>query len=148
MRKLSVLFITFLLVSCQPSIKHSLGGVHDSSNINLLEVVNSLKDHGVDLVEEAPEEKNEFGQKLKGIIPTRYTLDDKNIFIFIFTSADERKEGEAEFVAKTSDKKLVSYHSFTNRNVLIFYVHEEDTQSKTIHYKDTIRKSLTSIMEG
>ncbi|QPC48251.1 hypothetical protein [Mangrovibacillus cuniculi] len=148
MKKLIVLIITTLLFSCQPSLQHSLGGVDDSSNIELVEVVNSLKEYRVNLVKKAPKEKNDFGQKLKGVLPARYTLDDKDMFIYIFGSEENRKEGEAEFSQKTSDMKLVSYDTYTKRNVLIYYVHEEEMNSLHTSHKTDIQVALDSIEEG
>ena len=141
LRKIISLCLLLLLVSCQ-SVQ-----VNDSSRITEEEVVKALQENGVSLVE-AEFLKNVFGSKLRNVQPRVYELNEKPFFIFEFETEIERENGTKEFAEKTGAMELVSSSTFEKRNILIFYVHEQDINPDLVPFEKEIQEALEDISEG
>lgn len=141
LRKIFSLCLLLFLVSCQ-SVQ-----VNDSSHITEEEVVKALQGNGVNLVE-AEFPQNIFGSKLRNMKPRTYELSEKPFFIFEFETEIEREKGIKEFAENTAAMELVSASTFEKRNILIFYVHEQDTNSDNVPFKKEIQVALDGISEG
>jgi hypothetical protein len=131
-----------LLASCQ-SVQ-----INDSSHITKKEVVKVLEENGVRLIESESSTASIFGSKLKHVRPGSYTLDEKSFFIFEFKNEKDLEKGLREFEEKTTTMDLVSSSMFRKRNILIFFVHEQDVSSMTIPFEKEIQEGLDRIMEG
>jgi hypothetical protein len=136
---LSVCFL-LLLVSCQ--------SVSDSSHITEGDVVKVLQESGIVLVEADFSQANVFGTVLRNVIPGTYLLNEKPFFIYEFENENDLEKGIREFAKKTATMELVSSSMFEKRNILIFYVHEQDFDSKIIPFENEIQGALDSISEG
>ena len=141
LRKVFSLCLLLLLVSCQ-SVQ-----VDDSSHITEEEVVNALQENGVNLVE-AEFPQNVFGSNLRDVKPRTYELSEIPFFIFEFETENEREKGTKEFAEKTAAMELVSVSTIVKRNILIFYVHEQDIDSDSVPFEKEIREALDGISEG
>ncbi|QCJ45432.1 hypothetical protein FAY30_26155 (plasmid) [Bacillus sp. S3] len=142
MRKIFILCLLLFLVSCQ-SVQ-----VNDSSHITEEEVVRALQEKGVKLVEAEFPRENIFGSKLKSVKPGTYELSGKPFSVYEFASENDRKNGAKEFAEKTAVMNLVSFSRFEKRNILIFYVHEQDLNSDSVLFETEIQGALDSIIEG
>jgi hypothetical protein len=131
-----------LLASCQ-SVQ-----INDSSHITEKDVVKVLEENGVRLVEAEFSRANIFGSKLKNVTPGSYTLDDKPFFIYEFENEKDLEKGLKEFAEKTATMDLVSSSKFRKRNILIFFVHEQDLSSLNIPFEKEIQEGLNSLIEG
>ncbi|MDN4607681.1 hypothetical protein [Sporosarcina highlanderae] len=140
-RKYLCLCLLLFLAACQ-SVQ-----VSDSSHIKEEEVVTALQENGVKLAE-AEFPNNVFGQKLGNVKPKTYELSGKPFFIFEFKTEIERENGEKEFDEKTATMDLVSSSTFIKRNILIFYVHEQDFNSGNVPFEKEIQEALDGISEG
>jgi hypothetical protein len=129
-----------LLVSCQ--------SVSDSSHITEEDVVKVLQESGIVLVEADFPRGNAFGTVLRNVIPGTYLLNEKPFFIYEFENENDLEKGIREFAKKTATMELVSSSMFEKRNILIFYVHEQDFDSKIIPFENEIQGALDSISEG
>jgi hypothetical protein len=107
-----------------------------------------LKDHGVKLVEAEIPSGNVFGSKLKNVNPGTYKLSGKPFFIYEFENEDDLEKGIREFDKKTATMEIVSSSMFEKRNVLIFYVHEQDFDTESMPFEKDIQGALDSISEG
>ena len=141
MKKVLSLCLLLFLAACQPV------QVNDSSHITEEEVVTALQDNGVNLIE-AEFEKNIFGSKLGDVKPGTYEVNEKPFFIFEFKSDNDLDNGKKEFDKKTATMDLVSASMFEKRNILIFYVHEQDVNSTSVPYEKEIQEALDNIIEG
>ena len=141
MRKIFSLCLLLFLAACQPV------QVNDSSHIAEDEVVKALTDNGVNLVE-AEFLKNVFGSKLGNVKPGTYEVSGKPFFIFEFKTENDLDKGKKEFAKKTETMNLVSASKFEKRNILIFYVHEQDLNSDSVPFEKEIQKALDGISEG
>lgn len=141
MKKIVSLCLLLLLAACE-SLQ-----VNDSAHIKEEEVVSALHENGVDLVE-AEFNKNVFGSKLEDVKPGTYEVNGKPFFIFEFKSEIDLTKGKKEFDKKTATMDLVSASTFEKRNILIFYVHEQDINSDNVPLEKEIQKSLDGIIEG
>lgn len=122
--------------------------VNDSSHISKVEVVDALQNHNVELTERAFLKNDIFTSKLNGVKPMVYEINKKWMIIYEFDTPEKREKGEKEFVDKTASMNLVSYKTFTKRNILIFYVHGEDLNSNQIPFEKEIQEALESLIEG
>lgn len=111
----------FLLTACQTK---------DSNAITLEEVLSSFEEQQLSVKERKVSGKNIFGMKLNGVRPSSYVLDEKKLFVYIYDSNNEREKGLEDFREKTSTANVVSYKVYEVINVLLFYVYEEDLNSK------------------
>ncbi|AYA75971.1 hypothetical protein DOE78_11270 [Bacillus sp. Y1] len=139
MKILNLCFL-LLLVSCQ--------SVSDSSHITEGDVVKVLQESGIVLVEADFSQANVFGTELRNVIPRTYLLNEKPFFIYEFENESDLEKGIREFAKKTATAELVSSSMFEKRNILIFYVHEQDFDSKIIPFENEIQGALDSISEG
>lgn len=57
-------------------------------------------------------------------------LDAKPLFIYIYDSVNERKEGLEDFRVKTASSNVVSFNLYEVENVLLFYVHGQDLSTE------------------
>lgn len=145
MRKFISICLLLLLVGCSlvdEDLEH-----HISSNISEEDLVKALHEHGVHIVE-IKSKDNIFGSKLNQVKPGAYELDDKQLFIYEYKSADERDEGLEQFKKNTETMNVVSYTLFKHRNILMFYVHAEDLSATSIPYVKEINEALKSFVEG
>ena len=136
MRKsITVLIVIILLLSaCQPN---------DSDAINLNQIVTAFENEQIPIKEAKASRSIVFGTKLNGTRPKSYMLEDKNVFIYIYGSSNQREKGLEDFVKKTEAYDVVSYQVYEVKNVLIFYVHEQDLSEK-ITYHEQIQKVITN----
>lgn len=139
MKILNLCFL-LLLVSCQ--------SVSDSSHITEGDVVKVLQESGIVLVEADFPRGNAFGSELRNVIPRTYLLNEKPFFIYEFENESDLEKGIREFAKKTATAELVSSSMFEKRNILIFYIHEQDFDSKIIPFENEIQGALDSISEG
>lgn len=139
MKILNLCFL-LLLVSCQ--------SVNDSSHITEGDVVKVLQESGIVLVEADFPRRNAFGSELRNVKPGTYLLNEKPFFIYEFENESDLEKGIREFAKKTATAELVSSSMFEKRNILIFYVHEQDFDSKIIPFENEIQGALDSISEG
>ncbi len=105
-----------MLTACQ---------VH-AANITLNDVIVSLENQHLDVEETRKSTDNIFNNKLNGIKPNNYTLQDKSFLIYIFDSEENRKKGLKDFQKQTESMNIVSHSVYEVKNVLIFYVYEKD----------------------
>lgn len=141
MKKIFSLYLLLFLAACQAV------QVNDSSHITEEEVVTALQDNGVTLVE-AEFKKNVFGSKLRGVKPGTYEVSGKPFFIFEFKTENDLVKGKKEFDEKTATIDLISASMFEKRNILIFYVHEQDVNSNSVPFEKEIQEALVNIIEG
>ncbi|MFL0582115.1 hypothetical protein ACH0B6_06040 [Solibacillus silvestris] len=122
--------------------------VNKSSYISEVELVEALQNRNIELTEGTFLEDDIFTSKLNGVKPEIYELNRKWIVIYEFDTAEEREKGEKEFANKTATMNLVSYETFIKRNILIFYIHGENLNSKQIPFEKEIQEALDSLVEG
>ena len=135
-------FILTLMTACSTDQNLS---VNDSAHIKEEEVVNALKEKGVELIKTNSTQNSIFSTKLKGVKPGSYTLNEKPFFIYEFKTEEAREKGIKAFQEKTATMDLVSSSMFVKRNILIFYVHEQDGN---IPFEKEIQEGLDSLIEG
>lgn len=140
LRKILSLCLLLLLVSCQT--------VSDSSYITEEEVVKVIQENGIQLVEADFPRGNAFGSELRNVTPGSYLLNEKPFFIYEFENEKEIEKAIREFAKKTETMELVSSSMFEKRNILIFYVHEQDFDSELIPFEKEIQGTLDRISEG
>ncbi|WP_298472239.1 hypothetical protein [uncultured Psychrobacillus sp.] len=117
MRRVCIIFIFVLvLTACQVQ----------AANITLNDVIVSLENQHLDVEETRKSTDNIFNNKLNGIKPNNYTLQDKSLLIYIFDSEENRKKGFKDFQKQTESLNTVSHGVYEVKNVLIFYVYEKD----------------------
>ncbi len=143
MKKIISLCLLFFMASCQPAVQ-----VSDSSHIAEEEVVDVFQENNIKLVEVESPQEGIFGSKLKGVKPGTYELNEKLIFIYEFATADDRENGKRAFAEKTELMNVVSFRMYEKRNILIFYVHEEDINSDRVPFEKEIKEALDSLIEG
>ena len=122
--------------------------VNDSSHISKFEVVEALQKHNVELTEGTFLEDDIFTSKLNDVKPKVYEINNIWMVIYEFDTPEKREKGEKEFANKTASINLVSYKTFAKRNILIFYVHGEDSNSNQIPFEKEIQEALDSLIEG
>ncbi len=137
LKKIFGLFFLVFLVSCQ---------TYSSAHITKEEVVRVLLDYQVELLDTNIPRGKPFGTKLNRVKPSEYELSGKPFYIYEFASEDDLKKGKGDFGEKTAAMNLVSYRIFEKRNILIFYVHE--INSEEIPFEKEIEEALASIIEG
>jgi hypothetical protein len=142
LRKVIGLCLVFLLASCQ------VVQINDSSHITEKDVVKVLEENGVRLVEAEFSSEHIYGSKIKNVKPGSYTLEEKPFFIYEFKNEKELKKGLREFDKKTATMDLVSASTFRKRNILIFFVHEQDLSTLDIPFEKEIKEGLNSLIEG
>ena len=143
LKKMISLCLLLFLSSCQPAVQ-----VSDSSHITEAEVVDAFQENNVKLVEVKSPQEGIFGSKLKGVKPGTYELNAKFIFIYEFATADDCENGKRAFAEKTESMNVVSFSVYEKRNILIFYVHEEDLNSDSVPFEKEIKEALDSLVEG
>lgn len=118
MRRAYIILITLVIVltACQVQ----------ASNITLNDVIVSLEDQHLVVEETKKTTNNIFYNKLNGIKPNNYALQDKSFLIYIFDSEENRKKGLTDFQKQTESMNIVSHGIYEVKNVLIFYVYEKD----------------------
>jgi hypothetical protein len=155
MYKMGILlfFILTLITACSTVTKDNnlnseISSVDDSSHIKEEDVVNVLKENHVELIETEFSQNNTFGTKLNNVEPGSYKLSEKRLFIYEYKTEEDREKGIKDFNEMTATMNLVSYNMFVKRNVLIFYVHEQDLNSLNIPYEKEIQEGLNNLIEG
>ncbi|MER2007113.1 MAG: hypothetical protein ABS939_06635 [Psychrobacillus sp.] len=117
MRRVCIILIFVLvLTACQVQ----------AANITLNDVIVSLENQHLDVEETSKSKDKIFNNKLNGIKPNNYTLQDKSLLIYIFDSEENRKKGLKDFQKQTESMNTVSHGVYEVKNVLIFYVYEKD----------------------
>ncbi|WP_342560639.1 hypothetical protein NSQ95_07670 [Psychrobacillus sp. FSL W7-1457] len=111
-----ILIFVLVLTACQVQ----------AANITLNDVIVSLENQHLDVEETRKSTDNIFNNKLNGIKPNNYTLQDKSFLIYIFDSEENRKKGLKDFQKQTESMNIVSHSVYEVKNVLIFYVYEKD----------------------
>lgn len=142
LKKILSLCLLLVLAACQ-SVQ-----VNDSSHITKEEAVRALQENGVHLVEAELPQENVFGSTLKNVHPGTYKLDGKLFFMYEFATENELEEAMQEFDKKTATMELVSSSTFIKRSILIFYVHEHDSNSDSAPFENEIQEALNGISEG
>lgn len=140
LRKILKLCFLLLLVSCET--------VSDSSHIKEEDVVKVLQECGIEIIKADFPQGNVFGSDLRNVTPGTYLLNEKPLFIYEFENENDLEKGIREFDKKTATAELVSYSILEKRNILIFYVHEQDFDSGEIPFEKEIQESLDRISEG
>ncbi|WP_342578474.1 hypothetical protein [Psychrobacillus sp. FSL K6-2843] len=132
------LFTLFVLITaCQGQ---------DPKVITLKDVIGSLENQHLTL--EEPKERignifgNIFGNKLNGIKPNIYLLDNKPFLIYIYPSEEDRKKGLKEFKKETENMNVVSYNLYEFHNGLIFYVYQTDLNESI---EEGLQKALSDL---
>lgn len=141
-KQVIIICILLFLTGCVQTI------IIDSSHISEREVVVALQNQNIELTEGGSVKGTIFTSKLKGVKPQVYELNEKLFLIYEFDTPEELDKGEKEFANKTASMNLVSYKTFTKRNILIFYVHGEDLNSNQIPFEKEIQEALDSLIEG
>ena len=142
MKKAIILCMLLFLTGCVQT------EVNNSSYISEVELVEALQNRNIELTEGTSLEDDIFTSKLNGVKPEIYELNKKWIVIYEFDTPEEREKGEKEFANKTATMNLVSYETFIKRNILIFYIHGENLNSKQIPFEKKIQEALDSLVEG
>lgn len=142
MSRIICLFLLLLMVSCQAE------QVNDSSHITEEDVVTALKEKDVDLIEAEFSQTDIFNTELNNVEPGTYMLSEKLFYIYEFETEQDREKGLKEFNEKTATAELVTFSTFVKRNILIFYVHEQDSNLENIPFEKEILEALNSIIEG
>lgn len=142
MKQAIILCMLLFLTGCGQT------GADSSSHISDREVVVALKNHNIELTEGTSVKGTIITSKLKGVKPQVYELNEKLFVIYEFDTPEELEKGEKEFANKTASMNLVSYKTFTKRNILIFYVHGENLNSNQIPFEKEIQEALKSLIEG
>lgn len=116
-RLLAIILIAFILGACSQK-----GGSINAQTITLTEVINVIEEEGLGLKDAKLQESSAFVQELNGVSPKAYYLDGSILSIYVFSSAEDREEGAEAFEKVTATASLELYKTFTEQNVLIFYV--------------------------
>lgn len=82
-------------------------------------------------VEGRPE--NIFQRELNGKKPMVFLLDEKELIIYQFATAEEREKGWADFENKTATADLVTHRVYQEQSLLIFYLHDDGTVAQTLY---------------
>ena len=127
-----LILVIFLLSACQPK---------DSDAISLNQIVTAFENEQIPIKEVKASRSIVFGTKLNGTKPKSYLLEDKNVFIYIYGSSNQQEKGLEDYVKRTEAYDVVSYQVYEVKNVLIFYVHEQDL-TEEIPYHDQIQKVI------
>jgi len=129
LKKLAFTFISlfFLLTAFQ---------ANDPSASTLEEVLSSFEEQQLSLIKsKVNKDDNIFGMKLNGVRPSAYELDGKMLLVYIYDSNKEREEGLEDWREKTASMDTVSYKVYEVKNVLLFYVYEEEKLNSEIDSK-------------
>jgi len=103
-------------------VKENLDPSLYEAALTLDEVETAVRKQGVTLSEADLPEENVFLQPLNGVSPEAYSIEESHLFIFVFSSEDDRRDGMEAFEEATAAYILESYNIFSARNVLAFYV--------------------------
>ncbi|MEW9110020.1 hypothetical protein ACQCT6_04215 [Cytobacillus gottheilii] len=142
MKKLIIICLVMLLISCQAQ------KTNDSSLLTEEEIVAAFIENGINLEEADSTKGDVFGFKLNHVKPAVYKLNAKKLYIFEFKSEEALKKGLNDFDDQTAAMNLVSFRTYEKRNILIFYVHEQNLRSKDIPYEKEIQETLDRMIEG
>ncbi|QGM30491.1 hypothetical protein GI482_08935 [Bacillus sp. N3536] len=128
------LFTLFVLITaCQ---------AQDPKVITLKDVIGSLENQHLTLEEPKERNGNIFGNKLNGVKPNIYLLDNKPFLIYIYPSEEDRKKGLKEFKKETESMNVVSYNLYEFHNGLIFYVYQTDLNESI---EEGLQKALSDL---
>ena len=108
-------------------VKENLNPSLYESAVTHEEVETALREQGVTLSDADLPEENVFLQPLNGVSPEAYSIEDSHLFIFVFSSEDDRRDGMEAFEEATAAYSLESYKTSSARNVLAFYVDGKKT---------------------
>lgn len=115
------LSVLMLIVGCQQQ---------PNQRITLNNVVTSFEAQQLELKANKDRKNSILGAKLNGVKPAAYLLDDLPLYIYIYGSSDKRKKGLKDFQEKTATMNMVSFTVYEKGNVLIFYVHGQNLNTK------------------
>lgn len=133
MRRVCIILIFVLvLTACQVQ----------AANITLNDVIVSLENQHLDVEETRKSTDKIFNNKLNGIKPNNYTLQDKSLLIYIFDSEENRKKGFKDFQKQTESMNTVSHGVYEVKNVLIFYVYEKDLDNSI---EDGLQQTINNL---
>ncbi|WP_391121045.1 hypothetical protein [Psychrobacillus sp. L3] len=113
--KRTILLFSFLVL---------LGACSNSKEgINLVQILNVFEENDIKLEEVKVTGIKCFGNKLNKVKPTIYSLNDDQLYIYIFDTSEKQEERWKDFYNSTISSNLVSYKRYENENVLIFYMY-------------------------
>jgi len=122
----SVLMISLLGACSQQDAEPSKEPV-----ITLNDVETAITEQGLELEDTDLPSESAFNIELNGVQPKAYVLDGQILSIYVFSSEGAREKGMEDFVEKTATMELVNHETYTNKNILVFYVEgSEETKSK------------------
>lgn len=118
MKKIALLLCVLipLLSACQSK---------DPDAITLEKLLAAFEEQGLSLKKSAINDSI-FGMNLNGVKPVMYELEEKLLTIYIYPSSTERQRGWEDFQNKTATMNVVSFEVYEVKNVLIFYVYEQE----------------------
>jgi hypothetical protein len=93
--------------------------------LSLKDITTSFENHGLtfnDYIE--PHNVFIVYLKLNGVVPHVFELNDKKVFIYIFESEKDRKQGKKDLINKTATASVDGHIEFQVKNVIILYHHK------------------------
>jgi hypothetical protein len=135
-KKLCILFvlIVLLLSACQKTSSNTF------EVITLKQLLSSFQEQNLSLKEIEVSKDNILGMRLNGARPIAYKLNGKRLMFYIYDTSKEREKGLEDFRNKTETANVVSYNYYEVKNVLIFYVYEDELNIEV----DKIIKNIVS----
>jgi hypothetical protein len=125
------LLIISTLVACSKQGAEEEASLDKTPDITLEEVETAITEQGLELEEANLPSGNAFIQELNNVSPKAYFIDGRTLSIYVFPTVDAREKGLNDFEEKTATMELEVHKTFTNINILIFYVEgNEETNTK------------------
>lgn len=124
MKKIALLLFVLvqLLSACQS---------RDPDAITLEKLLAAFEEQGLSL-KESDINDSIFGMNLNGVKPAMYELEGKLLTVYIYPSSTEREKGWGDFQNKTASMNVVSFKVYEVKNVLIFYVYEQEVINSVV----------------
>ncbi|MBB6451692.1 hypothetical protein HNQ94_000113 [Salirhabdus euzebyi] len=105
--------------------------INQSIHTTLKEVETAITEQGLELEEPDLPSGNAFIQELNDVSPKAYFIDERTLSIYEFPTVQAREKGMEDFEEKTATMRLVPHETYTNKNILVFYVEgNEETNNK------------------
>jgi hypothetical protein len=125
------LLIISALGACSQQGAEEEPSLDKNPDITLEEVETAITKQGLELEEADLPSGNAFIQELNGVSPKAYFIDGRTQSIYVFPTVEARENGMDDFEEKTATMELVIHKTFTNKNILVFYVEgNEETNTK------------------
>lgn len=94
---------------------------------------------GIPLVRNTEDSNGVFGVALNGVEPIVYDVEDKQLYLFEFENEAARLKGLEAFEDHTKFTDVTSFKTYEKGEYLLFYVHNEEMDSKNIPYVKEIQ---------